>query len=217
MKRKILILGASGGLGTAVKDAFSNHNVTGLSSSDLDIRSFEQVKEFFYDKQYDIVINCAGINVNAIVHKIDNKEKFNELQKMLEVNISGNINIVSQCLPWMRKQEYGRVITISSILASKPVIGTSIYAGTKGFIDSFVKGVALENAPKNITINSIQLGYFDAGLTHKIPDNIKENIKNNIPMKRWGTLQELVSVIDMLIFTPYMTGQNIKMNGGLDY
>jgi len=219
MKNKILIFGASGGLGRYVEETYfkTKYNVTGLSSSDVDIRSFKEVQQFFQNKDYDIVINCAGININAVAHKIDSKEKFNELEKMLEVNIIGNINIISQCLPYMRNQEYGRIITISSILASKPVIGTSIYGGTKGFIDSFIKGVALENAIKNVTINSIQLGYFDAGLTHDIPDTIKENIKNTIPMKRWGNLQELINIINMFIHTPYMTGQNIKINGGLDY
>jgi NAD(P)-dependent dehydrogenase (short-subunit alcohol dehydrogenase family) len=115
----------------------------------------------------------------------------------------------------MRAQQFGRIILVSSVLADHPVISTSIYAGCKGFVDSFTKTVALENANKNINCNSLQLGYFDGGLTYKIPENFRDTIKNNIPAKRWGTIVELYNTIDYLIETGYMTGQNINISGGI--
>jgi NAD(P)-dependent dehydrogenase (short-subunit alcohol dehydrogenase family) len=117
----------------------------------------------------------------------------------------------------MRENEFGRIITISSVLAEKPVISTGVYSGCKGFIDSFVKTVALENASKNISCNSIQLGYFDGGLTYKIPETFREQVLNTIPAKRWGSIHELTNLIEFLINTPYVTGTNIKINGGIDF
>jgi acetoacetyl-CoA reductase/3-oxoacyl-[acyl-carrier protein] reductase len=117
----------------------------------------------------------------------------------------------------MREKNYGRIILFSSVLAEKPVVSTSIYSGCKGFLDSFVKTVALENASKNITCNTIQLGYFDGGLTYKIPQNFLTNIVNNIPTKRLGTIEELENTILFLINTPYINGINLKINGGIDF
>jgi NAD(P)-dependent dehydrogenase (short-subunit alcohol dehydrogenase family) len=115
----------------------------------------------------------------------------------------------------MREQKYGRIILISSVLADHPVISTGVYAGCKGFVDSLVKTAALENAGKDINCNSIQLGYFDGGLTYKIPEEFRENIKNNIPAKRWGTIKELFNTVEYLIEVGYITGQNINISGGI--
>ena len=137
-----------------------------------------------------------------------------QLDKQIDINVKGTVNIVTSCLAGMRDQLFGRIILVSSVLADHPVMSTSIYAGCKGFVDSFTKTVALENANKNINCNSLQLGYFDGGLTYKIPENFRDTIKNNIPAKRWGMIDELYNTIDYLIETGYITGQNINISGG---
>jgi NAD(P)-dependent dehydrogenase (short-subunit alcohol dehydrogenase family) len=115
----------------------------------------------------------------------------------------------------MRNKQFGRIILVSSVLADHPVISTAVYAGCKGFVDSLTKTTAVENAGKNITCNSLQLGYFDGGLTYKIPESFRESVKNSIPFKRWGTIEELTNTIKYLIETGYMTGQNINISGGI--
>jgi NAD(P)-dependent dehydrogenase (short-subunit alcohol dehydrogenase family) len=117
----------------------------------------------------------------------------------------------------MRERGYGRIILASSVLADKPMISTSIYSGCKGFIDSFAKTISLENANRGITCNTIKLGYFDAGLTYQIKELVREDIKSKIPLNRWGSVDELANIIEMLINTPYITGTNIKINGGIDF
>ncbi|MBD3636692.1 MAG: SDR family oxidoreductase [Crocinitomicaceae bacterium] len=117
----------------------------------------------------------------------------------------------------MRERGYGRIVLISSILAESPVVSTGIYAGCKGFLDSIAKTVALENAGKGVTCNTIQLGYFDGGLTYRIPEKILDHIVGSIPMKRIGTIDELNDLIQTLISVEYITGTSIKMNGGLDF
>jgi NAD(P)-dependent dehydrogenase (short-subunit alcohol dehydrogenase family) len=213
--KTVALFGATGGLGKQLLPLLqTKYNVIGISSSDIDITSFTQVNEFFETNNIDIVINLSGYNFDTFTHKINDKT-LNQINKQIDVNIKGTINIVSNCLSKMREQQFGRIILVSSVLADHPVISTSIYAGCKGFVDSFTKTVALENANKNINCNSLQLGYFDGGLTYKIPENFRDTIKNNIPAKRWGTIAELYNTIDYLIETGYITGQNINISGGI--
>jgi NAD(P)-dependent dehydrogenase (short-subunit alcohol dehydrogenase family) len=213
--KTVALFGASGGLGKQLLPLLqTKYNVIGISSSDIDVTDFKQVNEFFETNDIDIVINLSGYNFDTFTHKI-NDETLNQIDKQINVNIKGTVNVVSNCLTKMREQQFGRIILVSSVLADHPVISTSIYAGCKGFVDSFTKTVALENANKNINCNSLQLGYFDGGLTYKIPENFRDTIKNNIPAKRWGMISELYNTIDYLIETGYMTGQNINISGGI--
>jgi NAD(P)-dependent dehydrogenase (short-subunit alcohol dehydrogenase family) len=213
--KTVALFGATGGLGKQLLPLLqTKYNVIGISSSDIDVTDFKQVNEFFETNDIDIVINLSGYNFDTFTHKI-NDETLNQIDKQINVNIKGTVNVVSNCLTKMREQQFGRIILVSSVLADHPVISTSIYAGCKGFVDSFTKTVALENANKNINCNSLQLGYFDGGLTYKIPENFRDTIKNNIPAKRWGMISELYNTIDYLIETGYMTGQNINISGGI--
>lgn len=213
--KTIALFGASGGLGNQLLPLLQKkYNVIGLSSSDINVINFDQVNEFFDKNNIDIVINLSGYNFDSFTHKI-NTDTLHQLDKQIDINIKGTVNIVSSCLSYMRNQNFGRIILVSSILADHPVMSTSIYAGCKGFVDSFTKTVALENANKNINCNSLQLGYFDGGLTYKIPESFRETLKNNIPSKRWGMITELYNTIDYLIETGYITGQNINISGGV--
>jgi NAD(P)-dependent dehydrogenase (short-subunit alcohol dehydrogenase family) len=216
---KIALFGATGGLGTKLikeLDLKTNYEIICLGSKDVDVTDYNQVKSFFDKNDIDIVINLVGVNYDKFLHKITENDLV-EIEKSIDTNIKGTINIVSCCLPKMREKKYGRIILTSSVLAEKPVVSTSIYSGCKGFIDSFAKTVALENANKNISCNTIQLGYFDGGLTYQISESVRNDIKNSIPFNRWGSIEELANLIELLIKTPYITGTNIKINGGIDF
>jgi NAD(P)-dependent dehydrogenase (short-subunit alcohol dehydrogenase family) len=215
--KKVVIFGGSGGLGSKVVEILKDtYTVISLNSKDVDVSDYSAVETFFKNNQPEIVINLTGVNFDSFIHKI-NQSSLDTINKQIDINIKGTINIISNCLKYMRENKFGRIITISSVLAEKPVVSTGVYAGCKGFIDSFVKTVALENASKNISCNSIQLGYFDAGLTYKIPETFREHVLNTIPTNRWGSIQELTNLIEFLINTPYVTGTNIKINGGIDF
>ena len=75
-------------------------------------------------------------------------QSFNRIDQ-IDINIKGNLHILSACIPSMRENGYGRVIMISSVLAEKPVVSTGVYSGCKGFLDSLAKTVAVENMSKN--------------------------------------------------------------------
>ena len=213
--RKIVIIGGSGGLGSLVTDKLSkNYHVTSIGSKDLDVRNIVECEKYFTENNFDIVLNFAGLNYDSLIHKINsyNVSKINEL---IDVNIKGNINIVSSCLRNMRDKKYGRIILISSVLSEKNVIGTAIYSASKCFLDKFVKNISLENIKYGITSNTIQLGYFDGGMTYEISQDIRENIKESIGLKRFGNIDELCNTITYFIENEYATGINLKIDGGL--
>lgn len=213
--KTIALFGGTGGLGSQVKPHLEvDYNIISIGSKDVDVTDYQAVKAFFDSNNVDVVINLSGYNYDCFMHKYD-QNSIAEISKQLNINVMGTINIVSCCLSKMREKQFGRVILTSSILADHPVISTAVYAGCKGFVDSLTKTVALENAVKNITCNSLQLGYFDGGLTYKIPESFRETVKNNIPAKRWGTIEELANTIKYLIETGYITGQNINISGGI--
>jgi 3-oxoacyl-[acyl-carrier protein] reductase len=78
-----------------------------------------------------------------------------------------------------------------------------------------IKTASAENIGKGVTCNSIQLGYFDGGMCHRLPEKFVEPIKQSIGLKRWGSIKELYQTVDYLIETEYITGQNINISGGL--
>lgn len=213
--KTIVLFGSTGGLGSQLKSFLDkDYNVIGIGSKDIDVTNYELVKQFFDINDVDIVINLSGYNYDSFIHKYNDKN-IDQIKKQVDINVIGTINIVSCCISKMRSKKFGRIILASSVLAEHPVISTSIYAGCKGFVDSLTKTIAIENADKNINCNSLQLGYFDGGLTHKISNDFKEVIKTNIPSKRWGTIEELYNTVKYLIETPYITGQNINISGGI--
>jgi NAD(P)-dependent dehydrogenase (short-subunit alcohol dehydrogenase family) len=212
MVKTIVLFGGSGGLGTELTPLLSEkYQVISLSSNDVNIKSGADVNAFFVETRADIVINLAGYNVDGFAHKL----KTDDIDDMIDTNIKGSVNIVRGTLPQMRSSLYGRIILISSVLAEKVVPATSLYSGSKAFIDNLVKTVSAENIGKGITCNSIQLGYFDAGMCHRLPEKFVEPIKQSIGLKRWGTIKELHQTIEYLIDTEYITGQNINISGGV--
>jgi len=213
--KTVALFGGTGGLGSQLAPLLQEvYNVIVVGSKHVDVTNYDDVKAFFSNNEIDIVINLSGYNYDSFLHKYT-ESTYSEILKQIDINIKGTINVTSCALPQMRERQYGRLILLSSVLADHPVISTSIYSGCKGFVDSFAKTVALENIGKNITCNSLQLGYFDGGLTYKIPETFRETIKNNIPAKRWGSIQELYNTVEYLINTSYITGQSINISGGI--
>jgi NAD(P)-dependent dehydrogenase (short-subunit alcohol dehydrogenase family) len=213
---KICLFGGSGGLGKQLSVLMEQekYDIVSLSSKDLDLTNKKEVDIFFEKNDIDVVVNLAVYNYDCFIHKY-NTENLSHYDKQIKVNINGSLNILSACLPKMRSKKYGRIVFASSIVSDNPQLGTSIYSASKKYNESLIKSCCIENAVHNITANTIQLGYFDGGLLYKIDEDKRNTIKNNIPMKRWGTVEELKNTIIFLINTPYVNGSVIKIAGGL--
>lgn len=216
---KILIIGGTGGIGSELakllyaNDPEQQPEIMAVGSEQLDITDVTRCHTYASVYEHDVVIVCAGINKDGMIHNaINDLDGFN---KLIDINIKGSVNIATAFTDRMRKRGYGRLIYISSVLSTKTVLGTGIYSASKAFVDKLVQNISAENASKGVTCNSIQLGYFDAGMTHRLDPEKAAAIKESIPTKRWGRISELANVIEMIIETEYLTGANIKLDGGI--
>ena len=214
--RRLALFGASGGLGSGVYEELSDkYDVIPLGSSDVDVTNFQEVKYFFESElDIDIVINLSGKKYDVFLHKIDHGD-IEEIRKMVDVNIMGNINIMASCLPYMRENGWGRVILISSIFSELNVPKNSIYCSSKSFLDRFVSNANKENVRKGVTCNSIQLGYWNGGMFYDVPKDLQQRAINKIGLQRCGQIEELVKTINFIVDTEYVAGTNLKIDGGM--
>jgi NAD(P)-dependent dehydrogenase (short-subunit alcohol dehydrogenase family) len=213
--KTMVIFGGSGGIGKILSNIFSEkYKVISLSSKDVDVTSIKEVENFFEQNDIDYVLNLSVLNRDIFVHKYGSINEA-DLKMQIDVNILGTVNVASASLRLFRKKQAGELIMFSSILSDNPLMATSIYSSSKSFIETFTKTCAIENASKNIKVNCIQLGYFDVGLFEDVSESVKQKVLSNIPFQKWGDVRDIASCIEMIIDNNYITGQTIKINGGL--
>jgi len=209
--KKLLLVGGTGGLGVQLMDSLKEtYECTSIGSKICDVTNEEKVKEFFSNNSFDIIIYLSVKNIDGLIHK----QKSSNITEQLNVNVVGFLNVLRYSTDSMREKNYGRVIYISSILSKNPIRGTGIYSASKAFCDNLIKTYSLENSKYGITSNSIQLGYFEGGLTNKVPEEILTNVLKTIPLKRLGKINEMSNLIKTIIETEYINGTNILITGG---
>ena len=212
--KTIALFGGSGGVGSQLVSYLEEkYNVISIGSKDVDVTSLTEVRAFFENNDIDIVLNFSGKKYDTFLHKIT-EEDVAEVQSMLDVNVTGNINILAGCLPHMREKGWGRVILISSVFSEMNVPKNSVYCASKSFVDRLAQNANKENIRKGITCNSIQLGFWDGGMCYRVPVEIQEKAKQKIGLQRWGSIQELYNTVDFIIENEYMCGTNLRIDGG---
>lgn len=226
---KILITGASRGIGLYLLKQFKaeglavfgtyNGTLPEINLKDcftkVDIANTENVQHWVNsvaDINDEIVlINCAGMNYNSTARRAD----VDDWMRVINVNLGGTFRAINVVLPLMYKKGYGRIINFSSIVAQKGVPGTSAYAASKSALWGMSRAIAVENARKNITINNINLGYMNAGMTlNDVPEELRSEMLQQIPMRKFGDLDDVYKTVKYLIETDYITGTTIDLNGG---
>ena len=206
--KNIVIFGGSSGLAKKVVPYLDYDSISPLSSKECDVRDIVQVDERI--KNSNIAIYFSVVNYDNLIANL----KSDDLDHQLDVNIKGYLNVLqSAANNW--KSTGGSIVYISSVLSSTPIKGTAVYSSCKSFCDTLTKVFAMENAKNNITCNSIQLGYFDGGLTYRVPEKVLENVKLSIPSRRLGDCQELADTINSVTSIKYLNGSIIKLTGGL--
>ncbi|MDF2946864.1 MAG: beta-ketoacyl-ACP reductase [Bacillales bacterium] len=160
----------------------------------------------------DFLINNAGITRDRSFRKLLHED----WNKVIAVNLSSVYNTTNSALPHLLNSECGRIINISSIIGQSGGFGQTNYAAAKAGIIGFTKSLALELAKTGVTVNSICPGFIETKMVLDIPEEIRDQIKNKIPQKRFGKPEEIAKGVLYLIKDgDYITGQQLNINGGL--
>ena len=230
----IFISGASRGIGNSLAKYFAEKNyiVIGTSRSDfefdikseslipikLDITCREDIKKCYEDLKDknmlpNILINNAGITSDQIFLRM----KDDEWDNVISTNLTGVFNLTKVFIKNMIKNKYGRIINISSISGLMGNPGQVNYSSSKSALNGFTKSLAKEIGSRNITVNNVAPGFIDTDMTAFIDEEAKENIVETIPLKRFGTVNDVSELVYFLSSdnASYITGQTISVDGGL--
>jgi 3-oxoacyl-[acyl-carrier protein] reductase len=161
----------------------------------------------------DILVNNAGITNDMPIIKM--KEK--DWDDVLDINLKGAFLCTKAAVKFMMKQRSGKIINIASVAGVMGNRGQANYSASKAGLIGLTKSTAKELASRNINCNAVAPGVIESKMTEVLPDNVKENYLNNIPLKRFGTPEDVANVVAFLASSDsnYVTGQVIHIDGGL--
>ena len=158
----------------------------------------------------DVLVNNAGITRDKLMLKMTEED----FEQVLKVNLTGTFNMTQSVLKPMTKARQGAIINLSSVVGLAGNIGQANYAASKAGLIGFSKSVAREVAARNIRVNCIAPGFIASDMIDVLPEKIKEASLALIPMKRFGTPEEVADVALFLAGQEYLTGQVITIDGG---
>ena len=159
----------------------------------------------------DILINNAGITNDKLVMRMTAED----FKKCLDINLTGTFNMTQHILKKMMKKRVGAIINISSVSGLIGNVGQANYAASKAGVVGFTKSVAREVATRGITCNAIAPGFIATDMTEVLSEKVKEQVETQIPMQRFGQVEDVANTAIFLAQSPYITGQVINVDGGL--
>ncbi len=161
--------------------------------------------------QLDILVNNAGITRDKSLRKLDDESWV----KVIQTNLNGCFYCTSAAIPSMIERGFGRIVNVSSMNGQIGAFGQANYSASKGGVIAFTKTAALELAKSNITVNTVSPGFTETDMFAEIPEKVQDQIKQRIPMGRFGKPEEIAhAVIFLASEGDYITGQQINVNGG---
>jgi 3-oxoacyl-[acyl-carrier protein] reductase len=183
-----------------------------------DVASPEDVQALFKGVsdvfgRVDILINNAGITRDNIMMRM----KEDEFDEVLRTNLGGTYLCTRAALRPMVRARWGRIVNVSSVVGLVGNAGQANYAASKAGIIGFTKSVAREVAQRGITANAVAPGYVETELTGRLPEEVKDRIRSQVPMGRFGEAEEVAEVVAFLAGegAGYVTGQTIAVDGGM--
>ena len=236
--KKVLVTGASGGIGKAIAIELSSNGadlcLTGRYKSELeslqkliggnceiiisDLSKSEGIDELANSAQekmgqIDILINNAGITRDNLFMRMS-EEDWNEV---INVNLNSIFKLTKHLIKGMIKRRYGRIINITSVIGVAGGAGQSNYSASKAGIIAMSKSLAQEVGSRSVTVNSIAPGFIETNMTAELSDDRKQEILNSISIGRLGKPDDIAGAVCFLASdkASYITGQTIHINGGM--
>jgi 3-oxoacyl-[acyl-carrier protein] reductase len=235
--KKVLITGATGGIGNCLVEKFNNLGASIVASGTNDdkllnlkkkypnihtvkfkLDEHDKIEEFIenINKKLDgleILINNAGITLDNLSIRLTEEN----WKKVLDVNLTSSFLMCKYAIKKMLKKKYGKIINITSIVGHTGNLGQANYAASKAGILAFSKSLALEYARKNININCVSPGFIKTEMTDKINEEFRKNLINKIPSGDLGTGEDVSNCVAFLAsdMAKYINGETIHVNGGM--
>lgn len=240
-QRKVLITGATGGIGKAISFALAKQGahvvLSGTNQSRLDtlkselleagyaaVDTFEfslkdgPVHELFdtVESQFgviDILVNNAGITRDNLLMRMTDEQ----WDEVINLNLNSVFKLTRSAVKKMISRRYGRIINISSVVGVSGNAGQTNYCASKAGMIGFSKALAQEIASRNITVNCIAPGFIETPMTDELPDIVKSKLLESIPCKKMGLPEDIAAGVVYLASgeAQYMTGQTLHINGGM--
>lgn len=161
----------------------------------------------------DILVNNAGITRDNLIMKMSEED----FDAVISTNLKGAFNCIKAVSRQMLKQKSGRIINISSVSGVMGNAGQANYCASKAGLIGLTKSVARELGSRGITSNAVAPGFIKTEMTEKLPENVKETMGEQIPLKRFGETKDVAEAVAFLASdeAAYITGQVLMVDGGM--
>ena len=235
--KKILITGATGGIGNSLIEKFNSLGslilATGTNEEKLNNLkkkypniNIERFKLDEHDKienfieiankklnGLDVLINNAGITLDNISIRMTEEN----WKRVLDINLTSTFLMCKYSIKKMLKNKYGKIINITSIVGHTGNLGQANYAASKAGIIAFSKSLAIEYAKKKININCVSPGFIKTEMTEKINEDYKKLLISKIPAGELGKGEDVSNCVAFLAsdMANYINGETIHVNGGM--
>lgn len=165
------------------------------------------------DGELSYLVNNAGITNDKLAIRM----KLEEFESVIKANLNSAFLGCREALKVMSKARFGSVVNISSIIGERGNAGQTNYSASKGGMIAMTKSFAFEGAPRNVRFNCITPGFIETDMTKELKEETINEYKKNIPLGRFGTPREVAFAVAFLLsdYASYITGETLKVNGGL--
>ena len=189
-----------------------------LHCRQFDVASHTDVVSFFRYvednfQQFEVLVNNAGIRRDNVVGMMPAED----WTAVIQTNLTGTFHMSKIAVQHLMRQKYGRIINITSPIGRFGFAGQANYAASKAGQEAFTRSLCKEVGSRNITVNCVSPGFIDTDLIADLPDDQMKQYKALVPMKRFGTIEEVARAVLFLADrdSAYINGAVLEISGGL--
>ena len=235
--KKILITGATGGIGNSLVDKFTSLGsiVAATGTNEEKLNNLKKKHPNIYIEKFklddhgkienfiesinknldglDVLVNNAGITLDNLSIRLTEEN----WKRVLDINLTASFLLCKFAIKKMLKKKIGKIINITSIVGHTGNLGQANYAASKAGIIAFSKSLAIEYAKKNININCVSPGFIKTEMTDKINEEFKQTLISKIPQGKLGTGEDVSNCVAFLAsdLANYINGETVHVNGGM--